>query len=360
MDTNKPVVGIDLSKRTLEAVRVTGERIERFSGKTDDQGLRTLEKWLKKGETVVMEAGSQAFRIARRLAKNIGCDMIVLNPGDVAVIYDSLKKTDKEDALKLARLAQRHPREELPTVEIPTEKQEVIRRLSTEQAHWSEMISMSKNRLHSVFVEAGIVHLTRSHLSRRENRQEAFESLPEVYQAEASRLMRDIDHMEGLVEELEEQIRGALKENLDYTSLVMSMPGVGPILALALLGYLGDGKRFSSAKQVGFFVGLVPKVQISGTMVHYGHIVHTGCKPIRRVIIQAAWALTRSNEGGDLRAFYQRLYPIKGKKKAIVAVARKMTEILYLMVRNGESYRHSDPANLKKKLKNYGLHSAAA
>jgi transposase len=307
-----------------------------------------------------MEAGSQAFRIARRLAKNVGSETIVLNPGEVAIIYESLKKTDKEDALKLARLAQRHPREELPTVEIPTEKQEAIRRLSTEQAHWSEMISMSKNRLHSVFVEAGIVHLTRSHLSQQKNRLEAFELLPEVYRAEASRLMRDIDHMEGLSAELDEQIRDTLKENMDYTTLVMSMPGVGPILALALLGYLGDGKRFSSAKQVGFFVGLVPKVQISGKMVHYGHIVHTGCKPIRRVIIQAAWALTRSDEGGDLRAFYQRLHPIKGKKKAIVAVARKMAEILYCMVRNGEFYRHADPTKLDKKLKYYRLHGAAA
>lgn len=360
MDTNKPVVGIDLSKRTLEAVRVTGEKVERFSTHTDEQGLRSLEKWLKAEETVVLEAGSQAFRIARRLAKNVGSAMIVLNPGDVAIIYESLKKTDKEDALKLARLAQRHPREELPTVEIPTEKQEATRRLSTEQAHWSEMISMTKNRLHSVFVEAGIVHITRTHLSQQKNRLAAFELLPEVHRAEASRLMREIDHIEEVSAELDEQIRDTLKDNIDYATLVMSMPGVGPILALALLGYLGDGQRFSSAKQVGFFVGLVPKVQISGQMVHYGHIVHTGCKPIRRVIIQAAWALTRSNEGGDLRAFYQRLYPTKGKKKAIVAVARKMAEILYLMVRNGEFYRNVDPAKLGKKLKYYGLQSAAA
>lgn len=356
---NRSVVGIDLSKRTLEAARVTGDKIERYATRTDENGLRSLEKWLKAGDTVVLEAGSQAFRIARRLKQNVGSEVIALNPGDVAIIYESLKKTDKEDALKLARLAQRHPLEELPVVEIPTEKQEAIRRLSTEQAHWSEMISMNKNRLHSVFVEAGIVHITRKHLSLRKNRLEAFELLPEAHRAEASRLMREIEHTEAISAELDEQIRNTLRGNIDYTTLVMSMPGVGPILALALLGYLGDGKRFSSAKQVGFFVGLVPKVQISGKMVHYGHIVHTGCKPIRRVIIQSAWALTRSQEGGDLCTFYQRLYPKKGKKKAIVAVARKMTEILYLMVRNGEFYRQGDPAKLNKKLKYYGLLDAA-
>ncbi len=63
--------------------------------------------------------GSQSFRIAKSIL-NKGIQVIVLNPGDLATIYQSLKKTDKEDSLKIARLIQRFPIEELPIVPIPT------------------------------------------------------------------------------------------------------------------------------------------------------------------------------------------------------------------------------------------------
>ncbi|EJP14485.1 transposase domain protein [Leptospira interrogans str. FPW2026] len=125
--------------------------------------------------------GSQSFRIAKSIL-NKGVQVIVLNPGNLATIYQSLKKTDKEDSLKIARLIQRHPIEELPTVPIPNDEEEDNRRLCTEQENWTRQLTQSKNRLHSLFTQAGLTHITKKHLRTKANREISVALLPSRYQ----------------------------------------------------------------------------------------------------------------------------------------------------------------------------------
>jgi transposase len=351
----KNIVGIDIGKKILEIVRKTSNgKIERFKTGTNADGETKLINWLKSGDTVVMEAGNQAFRIAKKL-KALGYETIVLNPGEVATIYASLRKTDKEDALKLARLAERHPREELPEVSIPTDAEEDSRRLSTEQAFWTQSSTKAKNRLHSLFTQAGFTDITKKHLSTHKNREEYIKLLPERYQNEAKRLVKSLLECDFNLSEIASEMTEILKQNKGYAEIAMSMPGIGPVTTLAFLSYIGDCSRFSKGQQVSYYVGLVPRVDQSGDTVHYGKIIKRGCVPIRRVIIQAAWALVKSEYGGALKQFYERLYPRIGKKKAIVAVARKMMETFYAMITNGELYRGVPQVFIDKKIKSYGL-----
>ena len=101
-------------------------------------------------------------------------------------------------------------------------------------------------------------------------------------------------------------------------------------------------------------LSFVPRVDISGNTVRYGKIVKRA-KPIKRTLIESAWALTRSKEGGEIKEFYERLYPRIGKGKAIVATARKMIEVFYAMITNGEFYRGSTEKKLRMKFRYYGL-----
>ncbi|EMY03091.1 transposase, IS116/IS110/IS902 family [Leptospira interrogans str. 2002000626] len=135
----------------------------------------------------------------------------------------------------------------------------------------------------------------------------------------------------------------------------MSMPGIGMITSLAIMSYMGNCKRFSSAKQAAYYVGLVPRVDISGDSAYYGRIVNRGCHSIRRVIVQAAWSLVRCQYGGKIKEFYQRLYPKKGAKKSIIATSRKMIEILYTMIKTGELFDSMPEKVLNRKLTQYGL-----
>ena len=100
---------------------------------------------------------------------------------------------------------------------------------------------------------------------------------------------------------------------------------------------------------------MVPRVDCSGEKNRYGRIIKRGCRPIRAVIIQSAWALVRSGKGGDLSSKYKDLMVRRGKNRAIVAVARKMLEVLYTMVKKGRVYDSVDDEFIDKKLKHYGL-----
>lgn len=351
----KNYVGIDLSKKQMEIIRLSSDGSKlRFRVDTTQSGEKSLLRWLRNDDLIILEAGSQAFRIAKRLMSE-GYEVLVLNPGDVRTIYASLKKTDQEDALKLARLAQRNPVEELPTVRIPDDKDEDARRLATEQEFWSNQKTMNKNRLHSLFTQAGLTKITKKNISTQKNRDIVIPLLPERYQKEACRLQLNLQLIDENLKAVDEQIKQSLQDNGAYTKLAMSMPGIGPIATHVFMAYLGDCSQFSSGKQVSYYAGLVPRVDQSGETARYGSIIKRGCVPIRRVMIQCAWALVKSKHGGTIKEFYERQHERIGKKKAIVATARKMLETFHAMMKNGELYWGVPNDIIEKKMKTYGL-----
>jgi len=357
-ETTKNYVGIDVSKKMLEVVRLMEDsgKIEREKFSTTTDGLKDLLKWLMPEDMIALETGNQSFRLAKMLMLN-GFETVVLNAGDLAVIYRSLKKTDKEDALKLARLISRIPKEELPLVDVPSDEMEDARRLCTEQETWTKQRTAIINRLHALYTQAGITEITKKHLSTLDNREKVLVLLPDRYLPEAKRLCSMINRYEIVLSELNLEIKQLLEKELSFTTLAMSMPGIGPITALTLFAYLGDCRRFSSGKQVAYYAGLVPRVDCSGDTVRYGHIVKRGAHGIRRVLIQSAWSLVLSKKGDLLTVFYKRLIETKGKGKAIVAVARKMLCVFFAMMRNGELYRGIELEEVYKKIKHYGIHN---
>ncbi|EKP84916.1 transposase, IS116/IS110/IS902 family [Leptospira interrogans serovar Grippotyphosa str. 2006006986] len=348
-------VGVDCGKKSIEVVRINSENsLERRQFSTTESGINNLLQWLTLNDIVGLEAGSQSFRIAKSIL-NKGVQVIVLNPGNLATIYQSLKKTDKEDSLKIARLIQRFPIEELPVVPIPNDEEEDNRRLCTEQENWTRQLTQSKNRLHSLFTQAGLTHITKKHLRTKANREISVALLPSRYQKEAERILKVLDLVEQNLKLIEKEIQEALKKNKAYVQTIMSMPGIGMITSLAIMSYMGDCKRFSSAKQAAYYAGLVPRVDISGDTVRYGRIINRGCHSIRRVIVQAAWSLVRCQHGGKVKEFYQRLYLKKGAKKSIIATSRKMIEVLYAMIRTGKLFDSMPENILNRKLTQYGL-----
>lgn len=351
----KSYVGIDIGKKSLEVCRLFPDgQIERFECKTDFIGLNKLLKWLNKDDIVCLEAGNQAFRIVKFIMANTNIKAYALNPGDVANIYNSMRKTDKEDALKLARLIARNPVDELPVVPVPSDEIEDARNLLSEQTYWSKQLTSSKNRLHALFTHAGMTMVVKKEIKSYKRRIELMEKLPENFRKQATRLNNSILEIEKKLKEVNNEIKEILQENNSYTSIAMSIPGVGPITTFAFYSHLEDCKRFSSASQVSNYARFVPRVDISGNTVRYGRITR-GASAIKRPLIQAAWSLVRSKYGGSIKEFYERLFPRIGKKKAIVATARKMLEVFYVMITSGEYYRGMPEDMIFKKMKQYGI-----
>jgi transposase len=299
------IIGIDLGKKNME-VKFLGKTTGKdsvWNCKTDLKGRKSLYKRIDENDIVGIEACSLAFVIAKEIIEQTGAKVIVLNPGKLAVIYQSTKKTDTADAMKIARLIQRFPIEELPTVPIPTEKEMRDQAIVKETGFTKQERTRYINRLHAQFTGSGITTIVKSEL----------------------------------------------------THYVMSVPGVGPQTALAFLAYFGDGKRFSTEKEVGNYSGLVPRVDISGSIVRYGSIIKRGCVPIRRVAIQASWALVRNRNGGALANKFHEMRTRIGNKKAIVAIARKLIILLWVLVKNREYYNCFDHEKHESKMRYYKI-----
>ncbi|OQB98542.1 MAG: Transposase IS116/IS110/IS902 family protein [Spirochaetes bacterium ADurb.Bin110] len=355
----KRFVGIDLAKRHYEACVLEEQRpIRRWSGKTDFEGRAQLARNLCAGDVVALEAGASAINLARRLMKVEGVEVVLLNPASLAIIYGSMKKTDKEDSLKLARIIQTMPKESLPIVALPSKEEEQARRLANQQMFLKQERTRMLNRLHGLFVEQGVTTITKKDLAKQKARSATLLQLSGVYRTMASQDCTLLAAIEEQIVLVNEEIHQMLCARQGEAEILMSIPGVGPVAALAFLGFIGNGDRFANASQVSYYAGLVPRVDFSGDSVHHvGHITKKGSPALRRALVQAAWSAVRTPMGSHFREVYDRIAARRGKRIAIVAVARKILELMYTLMKKHELYCYATAEQRQRKLKLYKLGS---
>jgi transposase len=353
------VIGIDLSKSSMEvAILMENDlKLKRKSYKTTKEGQSLFINMLEPTDVIGLETGNGSFVLAKQIIKKVGCKVHVLNAGKLHVIFDSMKKTDKQDAINIAKFVARTPEEELPTVNIPSDEEMRERSSITEYERIGHMKNQSVNALHNLFWNQGITDITKKELKDSDTRKKLINHLPAIYNNQANRIIEQIELFEKQQAILDEEHNQMLKANDETTKISMSMPGMGPKATLALHAWLGDMSRFSSGRQVAYFVGIVPKVDNSGNQIHYGSITKMGPSQIRRVLNQAAWAAIRSKQAEPLVQFYHRIRERRGKGRAICAVQRKMLEILYVMHTSKTLFNPSrnTEALVQKKLKYYKL-----
>ena len=206
-------VGIDLGKRSLSiAIIGTNEKVKHFSVKTDSIGYAKLIKELQSDDIVALEAGNLAFLLYDLIIREAKCRVVVLNPGDIANIYNSLKKTDKEDSLKLARLIQRNPIEELPCVSVPNEYEKECRRILSEQEYWTKGKSRAINRLHSLYVYAGFTFVTKTDIKNEKYRNELADKIGGSLKISADRINEEIMLADKNLGEIEKEIENMLQQ----------------------------------------------------------------------------------------------------------------------------------------------------
>ena len=121
---------------------------------------------------------------------------------------------------------------------------------------------------------------------------------------------------------------------------LQTAPGVGPITALTFRAVLDDIGRFADARNVAAYLGLVPREDSSGERQRKGSITKAGPTTLRSLLVQASWVVWRQKTRvGALHAWVERLASRRGKRIAVVALARRLARILYAMWRDGKDYR---------------------
>jgi transposase len=338
-ETKPRSVGIDLGKKTYAmAIVGKGGKVTRSNGTTGAGGRQALYKKLRPQDRVALEVCSLAFVMAKEIEASVGCKVYVLNPHQLQIIYKSMKKTDKEDSLKLAHILEDFAEERLPVVAVPSEKEMYRRELLACSRSALKSRTRAINELHALFIAQGITTKVKSDFAQADSRQEAVKELTGIKLFRAEHLLKVIDLQEGQIAVLDEKIAEESAGD-EVIQRLQEVPGVGPKVAFAFVAHVA-AERFENASQVSNYLGLVPRVYMSGQTVRYGGISKRGCGYLRALLVQGSWSLTRAKAGGKLRERYEYMTKEKsiGKKKAIVAIARRLAELLYVMMRDGTRY----------------------
>ena len=233
----------------------------------------------------------------------------------------------------------------LPTVYVPSREEKELRLKLKERESYIEIRKGLMNRVHSVLLEYGIKIKNRELLTEKGKKRiklEIEEKLPSYMKGMLLREIEVIEYMTEKIKESEKEIevyigeREELKEKVDK---LKSIPGVGKIVAVSMVSVIGDEKRFSNGDKVASYIGLVPRVSSSGEREKNGRITKKGDSSLRNKLVQAANALIKSKTKNSLKEFYQRLIR-KGisKQKAIIAVARKLAKVMYVVLKEGREF----------------------
>ncbi len=357
--------GLDLSKRTFHGCILDGPDLGKrhfFTGRMDLEGKAKLAGRLCKEDVVLMEAGSSSFSLARFLLTHTEAEVIVLNPAKLFNIFNSTLKTDKADSEKIARIARNMPRDEWPTVSIPTLKEQAERSIISFEIFLAQSITRLVNRYYALFNSMGYPFIKKSDLKDEETRLLLATELlcaDDLAIEQAFMLSDQISQLNSQLEQCKQRLREICFAHPMQALSLLSLPGVGLITAASQIAFLGDSSRFDSPSSYVNYVGLSQRRADSGNKISKGHISRMGNKFIRRNIIQAAWvASTRLKQNPLSKKYEEFLHRGKAKSVAVVAVAKKMIQLSYILVRSGDIYDFTKQQGLlafKRKLRHHNL-----
>jgi len=333
-------VGIDMGKReyTMAIIGANG-KMKDFHGKTSSQGRQALFRLLTRTDKVALEAGNLAFIMAYEIQEQVGSEVRVLNSAKLPFIWDAPTKTDKEDARKLARLVEERRDEKLPIVPLPSKKEIGRRKLIANYGREVKGRTRYLNLLHAMFVHQGHTTVVKKNLATSERRNETVVLLTGQEREEAEWILKHLELYEQRIKELKGKMQKEAKEDEDMKNL-QTIPGVGPVVAYAFVAHVGDGSRFSKGAQVSNYIGFVPRLDYSGTIQRQGHITKHGNSYLRGLLVQAAWTMTLCKKDSSLKERYICLTAFggKSKKKTIVSIARRLSELMYSILRNKNNF----------------------
>lgn len=288
---------------------------------------------------VALEATSNVWEIHDQLQPFVG-SVSVANTFQLKLISASATKTDKKDALVLAKLLAANL---LPQVWVPPQHVRDLRQLTQHRSQLLSQRSALKNKLHAILHQHNIkppIGDPFNHTNR-----DWWDELPlsPTQTLQLRHYWSSLDHFRHLLTETEAQIAQlSISEHCqEAMTLMMQLPGIGLYTGMTILAAIGSIDRFPTAKHLVGYAGLGARVQASGERYHTGKISKQGRRELRTALIASAWVAVRWSDywRNQFHTLRQRI----GKQKAIVAIARKLlTTIWYLLTRK-EIDRNGDP-----------------
>jgi transposase len=282
------------------------------------------------GQPVVVGAEATGnFRWFRRLLEDLGHEFLLGDAARIRAACVRRQKTDKRDARHILDLLLKGT---FPRVWQPSEAEDELRQLLLHRCRLVRMATRIKNQLDAMAKSEGM--LSARGLKGRSAVAEL--KLAGWHAVRRQDLLDLLRFVEQRVDALEKAVRAAAEENAQ-ASLLMTQPGVGPVVSLAFVLAIGDWRRFPRGKQVASYLGLVPAEDSSGGKRRLGGVSKQGNSMVRWLLVQSAMHAQRQDASWHRQ--YVRLSMARHHGVAKLAIAHKLAVRMYWMLRSGENYQ---------------------
>ena len=334
-------VGIDLHKKTISVCVVNQERKvqQRRRFPCEDPG-RICDFFDGIGPFQAVVEATASYEWFVSLIEPLADRVVLAHPRKMRIIAESARKSDKLDAQVLAEFL---AMDMIPESFRPPKRQRAHRILVRHRCYLSRRNTSVRNKIRRIlsnynadrkdlFTETGLRYLSKV-------------SVVEADRFVLDQLTVELHVYKQQLDEADKRLaafaREAPAKEAEARAILDTIPGVGPVTIDVVVSELGDVRRFRSQKKVCAYAGLVPGQRESAVRTRQMGITKEGPGLLRWILIQAAWRLVGNSArwGRIFDAILQR----RGKKKAIVAVARRLLCVMASMLQNGRSYHAAMP-----------------
>jgi transposase len=275
---------------------------------------------------------------ASRVLEECGHEVLVANSRKTRLIYANKRKTDEIDAENLARLARLDPKLLYPLKHRGEDSQAHMAIIRSRQA----LVSCRTQLVNHV---RGTVKSFGARLPKcpaRSFHKRAADYLPEALWPALGPILEQIGSLTERIRDYEHQLETISKEHYPETDLLRQVEGIGPLTALTFVLTLEDPYRFEKSRSVGAYLGLVPATDQSGDRDPQKRISKEGDEMLRRLLVSSAhYILGPFGHDSDLRRHGEKIASRgakNAKKRAVVAVARKLAVLLHSLWISAEVY----------------------
>lgn len=334
-------IGIDLHKRQFTCCFLGNGIGKTIKFEFDKDGLEDFKEALlqikKNGFEIKIAVESTGnTRYFKNEIEKLGFEVKVINTLKFKIVNESVNKTDKRDAKTIAEFLEK---DMLPEVKLCGEKSEKLKRLLNSRDILVRTKVGLKNQIHGMLLSFGI-ETKAGQLNSKKGRKAVIEIVSESEnKAIVETLVNSINLLEEQVLKITEQLEELTVKDR-AVEILKTIPGTGSISAISVRAYIDDIKRFKEFEKLSSYCGLVPIVKSSDEKSYYGHITKRGPKELRTVIIQMVLGMIRCKDERNNRfmIMYRNIKKVKGSGKALVAVARKFTKLIWTMLTKDEEY----------------------
>jgi len=299
-----------------------------------------LEGWLKKNlcatDHIVIESTTNAWHVYDLLEPLVE-RVVVANPIEVKQIANARVKTDVRDTLILARLLAANL---VPEVWVPPVSVREMRQLLSQRRQLVETHTQIVNRMHSVAHRHHLEHERGKRFNEKTTGWQKDKKLSSLEQFQLALEMENLTYTQKQIERISEEVRKLCHQKpwAESMTYLMQLPGFGVITAMTVLSAIGEIQRFETPKHLASYSGLTPGLEQSGTKNRSKGITKAGRRELRWALVEAAQMAVKSDPLWKSR--FQEMQKRMHRNQAIVAVARRLLELVWYVLTRRQPYRH--------------------